>query len=360
MAKSTACGRLILCSTLVDFGMRRLVRLILGGGRCLGCARFLLFAARLGCFMNFLAPAGFGAGNRQKGRETVRLTLPAAEQVKATPSPTNTRRVPSMPFPRATGYRHDPELPAKRLASPKAIVAQVDETTPYRFEGLTCSEEELPGFFGPIRLKVTRSSVDLRRLRSGTMSVLREHDPEQAVGVTERFSFVTTDGVRGAAIMGRFTESPIALQTIQDAEGGSKVGLSPGFIFGAVEMEAGDDGEFVTVINELEIYENSLVSSPRLWNATLSRLGRFNLGQNSMRGEGMNAHTEIGKAPTLSNLDDIVGLSLNAGRRALEAGTGMPQQRERLGRFYKAFDAALERGLSRSAAVEVAKDKAGM
>ena len=290
----------------------------------------------------------------------MRVSMPAAEVVIAAPSQASSRRVEALPFPRATGYRHDPEPPARRVAPPKAIAAQVDETTPCRFEGLTCSEEPLAGFFGPIRLKITRSSVDLRRLRSGTMAVLREHDPEQAVGVTERFSFVTTDGVRGASIIGRFTESPIALQTIQDAEGGSKVGLSPGFLFGAVEMEAGDDGEFVTVINELEIYENSLVSSPRLWNATLSRLGRFNLGQNSMRGEGMNAHTEIGKAPTLSNLDDLVGLSINAGRKALESGAGSPKQRQKLGRFYTSYDEGLERGLSRSAAVEVAKDKAGM
>ena len=291
----------------------------------------------------------------------MRLTLPAAEQVTAAPSPTSTRRKESLPFSRATGYRRDPELPAKRLASSKAIVAQVDETTPYRFEGLTCSEEELPGFFGPIRLKVTRSSVDLRRLRSGTMAVLREHDPEQAVGVTERFSFGTTDGVRGASIIGRFTESPIALQTIQDAEGGSKVGLSPGFIFGAVEMEPGDDGAFVTVINELEIYENSIVSSPRLWNATLTRLGRFNLGQSNMRGEGMmDTHAEIGKAPTLSNLDDLVGLSINAGRKALESGAGSPKQRQKLGRFYASYDEGLERGLTRDAAVTAAKVSAGM
>ena len=62
----------------------------------------------------------------------------------------------------------------------------------------------------------------------------------------------------------------------------------------------------------------------------------------------------------LVSLDDLEGLSLEAGRMALRRGQGSERQRERLCRFYETFDAAIERGESRSAAIAAAKEHAGL
>ena len=279
--------------------------------------------------------------------------------VTATPRPTNTRRVPSMPFPKATSYRHDPE-PSTRKAeatapTPKTEALQADAATPYRVEGICCSESPMPGIFGPIQIKVRRGSVDLRRLRTGVMALAREHNPEDSIGVVERWSFAKLDGINSATIIARFAETDIAKRTVQEVLGHARRGISPAFLFDDVTTERMEDGEILTILNEIEPYEASLVSQPRLFSARVTRIGRFNLGQASM-GKGDYAMTnDTGAAPILSNLSDLQGLSINAGRLALAAGRGDAKQRQMLEAFFAAYDDAIGRGTTRADAIGAGK-----
>ena len=243
-------------------------------------------------------------------------------------------------------------------ARPKALQAETDGR-PYRVEGLCCSEEAMPGIFGPIAIKVTSASVDLRRLRTGVMALAREHRPEDSIGVVERWSFAKLDGVNTASIVARFAETDIAKQTIQEVLGHARRGISPAFLFSGVTTERTEDGEILTILNEIEPYEASLVSQPRLFSARVTRIGRFNLGQASL---GMGGHNmdNNGAPPTLSNLTDLQGLSINAARMTLEGGAGDAKQRERLESFFRAYDAAIERGTPRAAAIGAGKAAAGM
>ena len=286
----------------------------------------------------------------------MRLTLPAAEVVIATPRPTSNRRVPSLSFPRATGYRANTAPPVKRTkATTEAL--QADAAMPYRVEGICCSEKPMPALFGPIAIKVTRKSVDLRRLRTGVMALAREHNPDDSVGVVERWSFVKIDGVNSATIIARFAETPTAELTVKEVLGHARRGISPAFLFDKVTTERTEDDEILTVLNAIEPFEASLVSQPREFSAHVTRIGRFTLGAASLSmGKGDHAMSnDTGAAPVLSNLSDLEGLSINAGRLVLAAGTGDTKQRQMLEAFFGAYDDAIGRGTTRADAIGAGK-----
>ena len=65
-------------------------------------------------------------------------------------------------------------------------------------------------------------------------------------------------------------------------------------------------------------------------------------------------------APELVTTSDLIGLSLAAGRKALDSGQGSERQRSKLGAFFEAFDSGLARGLTRDAAAAAAKAETGL
>ena len=60
-------------------------------------------------------------------------------------------------------------------------------------------------------------------------------------------------------------------------------------------------------------------------------------------------------APEILHREDMVGLSLAAGRRVLASGQGSAAQRAKLQEFFKLFDAGLENGLTRDLAAQAAR-----
>ena len=66
------------------------------------------------------------------------------------------------------------------------------------------------------------------------------------------------------------------------------------------------------------------------------------------------------EAPEILHREDMVGLSLAAGREVLRSGSGTAAQRAKLQEFFKLFDAGLERGLTRDVAAQAAKVVSGI
>ena len=248
-----------------------------------------------------------------------------------------------------------------RTPPPKETL-QTDDSTPFRISGLLAASEDLPGLFGPLRLDCSRAACDTRRLDAGVMSLTREHVLEDAIGVVERLSFDRVGGVDQITMIGKIDESPLGKSVQESVNFGSRRGLSPGFIYSGTQFDEMDTGELRTTITRFEPYEAAVTAAARLYRATISRHGRFSAAAMSMRGKlSMSTNNgQTGAAPELTSLSDLHGLSLAVGRKMLSSGAGSPEQRQKLSTFFTSFDAAIERGLTRTAAIEVAKDASGL
>ena len=127
----------------------------------------------------------------------------------------------------------------------------------------------------------------------------------------------------------------------------TRAGFSPGFLIHETKtLSEGDRGYdpdqmFQIDVTLWEPYEISSTAIPRNPNAKL-------------RGVASMSHTMF-SSPEILHREDMVGLSLAAGREVLRSGQGSERQRSRLKAFFKLFDAGVERGLSRDVAATAAR-----
>ena len=213
----------------------------------------------------------------------------------------------------------------------------------------------LPSAIGRIRLSHTPEAVDLSRLTLGQMMLHRSHLTDTPIGK-----------VLGAELVGNalYISAELAatkdgIDALEQVNEGVLIGASPGFIIHQLQpLKPGESGysdeRIDMTITRHEIYEASLTSIPRNSSAKL-------IGRNSMvNTEEIRNPIELA-GPQLVNPDDMDGLSLVAGRMALNSGQ-IPEgrRREKLSVFFAEFDRRIGMGESRAFAVEMGKNAAGM
>ena len=271
-------------------------------------------------------------------------------------------QVSAPPTPVERGYR-----PAGSRGADYASTSGRDYRTPPPKEGLqttaagpgrpeidlvVATERWLPGLLGQIRLRVNRDAVDLERLRVGLLNLAVDHDAADLVGIVEDVQI--RDRVMSASA--RLIDSPRAREIYNELRQGVRRGASPGFLVNDFDMVDGPDGEPGFDITRYLIFECSLTGQPRNPASRVTAIrGQFALGG----GKTMTVR-DLSHGPEVNHIDDPDGLSLTLGRRALKQGVGSVTQRQRLQKFFAAFDGAVERGLSRSAACEVGRDASGL
>ena len=292
---------------------------------------------------------------------TRRFTLPLGERSTA-PSPlpelgkpvtapkwgagvaTQTRKRPvaaqaqrtTTPKPRTTTHQafetFAPDMDTKPLARVTLAVA---------------SEEPMPGLFGDMIFHCSPEAHDMRRLSLGTMSLLRQHNEDDPIGRVLSLHHVQ-DRTGAWAIFGEaeIADIPRGKETLAELRTGARLGASPAFLNREIDF----DDDFVMQIEQSEIYELSLVTGPRFYGARVLSV--------SMEASMMS--TGNGKVHSVVTTSDLIGLSLAAARQVLVSGQGSERQRSKLEEFFKAFDAGLERGLSRDVAAAAAKLAVGI
>ena len=243
--------------------------------------------------------------------------------------------------------------PARRTPTPRPTPSRLEVNAPIpartdreHLNMLVSSDTWLHDFFGRVRLEHRKESVELRRLHSGVLQMLADHDSTRPVGR------VVSLNLELDALYGRveFGQTPRAQAVLTEINEGLRSGISPGFLVLESRFlqrgEAGyDENRIDTIVSKWELHEISSVTSPR------NHLAKVISGGNVMT---------ITTMPNAATLTDLDGLSLIAARRALELGTGSPSQRAKLTRFFNAFDDALANGFSRSAAITQAKGESGI
>ena len=201
-------------------------------------------------------------------------------------------------------------------------------------------ETQLPGFFGTITLRCRSDSVNLDRVKSGLVNLCADHRLDVPIG---RILAVTI-GNRAVTANAEIAVTDNGQKYLDELDQGLRLGVSPGFIINEVEPDENSDGLDI-IVTAWEPYEISLTAGPR--NPKSRIIGRF----------AMNVQTlEQGQ---LVNTDDVDGFALSAGRRALDSGKITRHKAAKLRVFYRAYDRAIENGLTRAAAIETAKSEAG-
>ena len=216
-------------------------------------------------------------------------------------------------------------------------------------EFTAASEYQMQAFMGTLALRIDRDSVDLGRLELGIMSLAIDHDTTRLMGrVTE-----------GTIHSGRLdmeaeiSTTATATEAMAEVDDLTRAGFSPGFLIHETEtLSEGDRGYdetemFQIVVTRWEPYEVSSTAIPRSPDARLK-------GVASMNSNG------IMDAPEILHREDLIGLSLAAGRQVLASGKGSAAQRSKLREFFRLFDAGLENGLTRDKAATAAKAVAGI
>ena len=184
----------------------------------------------------------------------------------------------------------------------------------------------------------------MRRLSLGTMSLLRQHSDDDPVGRVLSLQHVQ-DRTGAWSIFGQaeIADIPRGKETLAELRTGARLGVSPAFLIREIDF----DDDFVMQIKQSEIYECSLVTGPRFYGARVLNM------EASMS-------TTNGKVHNVVSTSDMTGLSLAAGREALRSGSGSASQREKLEKFFSAYETGLENGLSRDKAAQAAKLVAGL
>ena len=206
------------------------------------------------------------------------------------------------------------------------------------------SERTLPGFLGTIRLICQPDSVDLERLRSGVMNLCADHRLDVPIGRVPSLT-ITGGNVTGQA---EIAVTDAGRKHLVELDQGLRVGVSPGFeILKVAPDPKGQD--FDIVVEKFAPYECSLVTAARNPDSRIT--GRFSMGGNTMNGTTLET--------PLVNTYDTVGLSLAAGRVALQDGAITdPVRRRQLEKFYQEFDLRIGRGETRNAAAVAARELA--
>ena len=209
-------------------------------------------------------------------------------------------------------------------------------------------------FMGTIQLRIDRDSVDLGRLELGLLSLAVDHDTSRLMGrVTAGTIF---DG--RLDMEAEVSTTPTATSAMREIDDLMRAGFSPGFLIHETEtLSEGDRGYdetemFQIVVTRWEPYEISSTAIPRSPDARLR--GVASMGNVIAMDDG------IMDAPEILHREDLIGLSLAAGRQVLASGQGSAAQRSKLQEFFKLFDAGLENGLTRDVAAQAAKVVSGI
>ena len=221
-------------------------------------------------------------------------------------------------------------------------------------EFTAADETPMAGLVGTIQLRINRDSCDLGRLENGLLSLAVDHDVSELMG---RVVEATIHPAGRLDMLAEISTTETATESMREIDDLTRAGFSPGFLIHETEtLSEGDRGYdesemFQIEVTRFEIYEVSSTAIPRNPNARLR-------GVASMNSNGTNVG--IMDAPEILNREDMIGLSLAAGREVLRSGGGSERQRAKLTEFYKLYDAGLESGLSRDLAATAAKAVAGI
>ena len=214
---------------------------------------------------------------------------------------------------------------------------------------VAADETPMQAFMGTLALRITPDSVDLGRLELGIMSLAIDHDTSRLMGrVTEGTIHSGRLDMRAEV-----SNTATATEAMAEVDDLTRQGFSPGFLIHETEtLSEGDRGYDESEMFQIEVtrwepYEVSSTSIPRNPNARLRGVASMN-------------SNAIMDAPEILHREDMVGLSLAAGRRVLASGQGSAAQRAKLQEFFKLFDAGLERGLTRDVAAQAAKVVSGI
>ena len=199
---------------------------------------------------------------------------------------------------------------------------------------------------GTISLQIDRGSIVWTRLENGLLALAADHDPEARL-----MGRITSATVRPGdlAMTAEVGQTPIARALYSEIQDGIRTGFSPGFLVHGTEMLDDGDADYdpgymlQMRVTKWEPYECSATAIPRNPAAILKR--RFQMSMTS----ATRTHE-----PELVSTDDPLGLSLAAGRVALASGQGSRVQRERLSKFFAAYDDAVLDGKTRDEAARTA------
>ncbi len=251
---------------------------------------------------------------------------------------------PQNPTPQPTPTPRVERLQTVTKRAPKTDYEYLD-----RLNILVADEEKLAGAFGSLRLDCTPDAVDLSRLNSG-IRLLSDHDSSSPIG---RVTAITV-GSGQVTAQAEIAVTENARAKLEEINQGLRSGISPGFIITQLEADK-DSDDFAMVVTKWQIVEIS--SSPIPRNPTARLLSRYSM--NDMH-ERNTMTTTLESGQNVVHVDDMDGLSLEAGRVALRQGIADPVKRSKLVRFYEAFDAAINQGQSRTAAIASARAAAGI
>ena len=216
-------------------------------------------------------------------------------------------------------------------------------------EFTAASEYQMAGFMGTIQLQINRDSVDLTRIGLGLCPLAVDHDTSRLMG---RVVEATIYAGR-LDMLAEISDTPTATNAMDEIDDLTRGGFSPGFIIEKTEtLSEGDRGYdpdqmFQIVVTRFEIYEVSSTAIPRSPDARLK-------GVASMENV-ISLDDAITGAPEIVHREDLIGLSLAAGRKALQGGTGTDRQRSKLSEFFELYEVGLENGLGRDVAAQAAK-----
>ena len=208
----------------------------------------------------------------------------------------------------------------------------------------TCATDAaMPSMMGTISLEISRESMDWARLENGLLALAADHDPESKL-----MGRITSATVRPGRLdmTAEVSTTPIAKALYSEIVDLTRTGFSPGFLLNRIEMLDDSDKDYDAAyplqmrVTRLEIYEASASAIPRNPAAILRR--RYQMS--------MTATNE----PEIVSTDDLLGLSLAAGRVALASGQGSRKQRERLAAFFATYDDAVLSGSTRDEAARAA------
>ena len=213
----------------------------------------------------------------------------------------------------------------------------------------------MQAFMGTLALRIDRGSVDLGRLELGIMSLAIDHDTAKLLGrITEATVYPGQLDMRA-----EISNTATATEAMAEVDDLTRAGISPGFLIHETEVIDADhadydeDQMFQIEVTRWEPYEISSTAIPRNPNAKLK-------GVASMSNVIAMDDGKIMDAPEILNREDVIGLSLAAGREVLASGQGSERQRAKLEEFFKVFEAGRKRGLSRDVAAQAAKAVAGI
>ena len=122
------------------------------------------------------------------------------------------------------------------------------------------TEREMPGFFGPLQLEISRDSCDISRVGSAAgMNLLADHQSDRSIGRITRAEIADRAVYMTAELQSTARSEPY----LEEMRKELRSGCSPGFILGEVEFKAMDDGQILTLVKSFEIFEASLTSTPK-------------------------------------------------------------------------------------------------